>query len=150
MSRANVEGWISLDQAKALFAMAGQNFDSLQAKAATPAFTPVPLGVTASVKLDNTLRTIDSRNVVAKLEGSVPALKDQYVIYTAHWDHFGIGTKVNGDSIYNGAADNASGTADCSTMAKAFTSDETPPARSILFVASPPKSRACSARSTTR
>ena len=134
MSRANVEGWITLDQAKALFTMAGQNFDSLQAKAATPAFTPVPLGVTASVKLDNTLRTIDSRNVVAKLEGSDATLKDEYVIYTAHWDHFGIGEKVNGDSIYNGAADNASGTAGLLAMAKAYSVMKTAPKRSILFL----------------
>ncbi|MDB4891367.1 MAG: peptidase [Gemmatimonadetes bacterium] len=134
MSRASVEGWISLDQAKALFTMAGQNFDSLQAKAATPAFTPVPLGVTASVKLDNTLRTIDSRNVVAKLEGSDAALKDEYVVYTAHWDHFGVGEKVNGDSIYNGAADNASGTAGLLAMAKAYVAMKTPPKRSILFL----------------
>jgi Zn-dependent M28 family amino/carboxypeptidase len=134
MSRANVEGWITLDQAKALFTMAGQNFDSLQAKAATPAFTPVPLGVTASVKLDNTLRTIDSRNVIAKLEGSDATLKDEYVIYTAHWDHFGIGEKVNGDSIYNGAADNASGTAGLLAMAKAYVAMKTPPKRSIIFL----------------
>ncbi|MEO8335755.1 MAG: M28 family metallopeptidase [bacterium] len=134
MGRSNVEGWITLDQAKALFTMAGQNFDSLQAKAATPAFTPVPLGVTASVTLDNTLRTIDSRNVVAKLEGSDAALKEEYVIYTAHWDHFGIGEKVNGDSIYNGAADNASGTAGLLVMAKAYVAMKTPPKRSILFL----------------
>ncbi|MEO7454882.1 MAG: M28 family metallopeptidase [Gemmatimonadaceae bacterium] len=134
MTRSNVEGWITLDQAKALFTMAGQNFDSLKAKAATPAFAPVALGVTASVKIENTLRTIDSRNVVAKLEGSDAALKDQYVIYTAHWDHFGVGTKVNGDSIYNGAADNASGTAGLLTMAKAFKAMKTAPKRSILFL----------------
>ncbi len=134
MGRAAVEGWISLDQAKALFTMAGQNFDSLQASAATAEFKPVPLGVTASVKLDNTLRTIDSRNVVAKLEGSDATLKDEYVIYTAHWDHFGIGEKVNGDSIYNGAADNASGTAGLLAMAKAFVAMKTPPKRSILFL----------------
>ena len=134
MSRANVEGWITIDQAKALFTMAGQNFYSLQAKAATPAFTPVPLGVTASVKIDNTLRTIDSRNVVAKLEGSDATLKDEYVVYTAHWDHFGIGEKVLGDSIYNGAADNASGTAGLLAMAKAYVAMKTPPKRSILFL----------------
>ena len=134
MSRSSVEGWITLDQAKALFSMAGQNFDSLKARAATPAFTPVPLGVTASVRLDNTLRTIDSRNVVAKLEGSDAALKEEYVIYTAHWDHFGIGVKVNGDSIYNGAADNASGTAGLLDIARAFAAMKTPPKRSILFL----------------
>jgi Zn-dependent M28 family amino/carboxypeptidase len=135
MGRANVEGWITLDQAKALFTMAGQNFDSLKAKAATAEFTPVSLGVTASVKIENKLRTIDSRNVVAKLEGSDPALKDQYMVYTAHWDHFGIGTPINGDSIYNGAADNATGTAGLLAMAKAFKAMKTPPKRSILFLA---------------
>jgi Zn-dependent M28 family amino/carboxypeptidase len=134
MSRSSVEGWITLDQAKALFAMAGQNFESLQARAATRDFKPVPLGVTASLKLDNTLRTVDSRNVVAKLDGSDPALKTEYVIYTAHWDHFGIADKVNGDSIYNGAADNASGTAGLLTVAKAYTAMKTRPRRSILFL----------------
>jgi Zn-dependent M28 family amino/carboxypeptidase len=134
LSRSAVEGWITLDQAKALFAMSGQNFDSLKARAATSAFKPVPLGVTATVKLDNTLRTVDSRNVLAKVEGSDPALKDEYVIYTAHWDHFGIGTKVNGDSIYNGAADNASGVAGLLATAKAFAVMKTPPKRSILFL----------------
>ncbi len=134
MSRSAVEGWITVDQARALATMAGQDFDSLKARAATPAFTPVALGVTASVKLDNTLRTIDSRNVMAKVDGSDPALKDQYVIYTAHWDHFGIGAKVDGDSIYNGAADNASGTSGLLVMARAFAAMKTPPRRSILFI----------------
>jgi Zn-dependent M28 family amino/carboxypeptidase len=134
MSRSSVEGWITLDQARALFAMAGQNFDSLDARAATREFKPVPLGVTASVKLENKLRTIDSRNVVAKLEGSDPALKSEYVIYTAHWDHFGIGEKVKGDSIYNGALDNASGVAGLLTLGKAFAAMKPAPKRSILFL----------------
>ena len=133
--RSNVEGWITLDKAKALFAMAGQNFDSLKAKAASPDFQPVPLGVTASVRLRNKLRTVNSRNVVARLAGSDTALSDEYVIYTAHWDHFGIGTPVNGDSIYNGAADNATGTAGLLTLAKAYAAMPTPPDRSILFLA---------------
>lgn len=135
MSRSDVEGWISLPQAKALFAMAGQDFDSLKTSAATRESTPVPLGVTASVTLRNALRTIDSRNVIAKLEGSDPALKDEYVVYTAHWDHFGVGDKVDGDSIYNGALDNATGTAGLLAMAKAFKAMPTPPKRSILFLA---------------
>jgi Zn-dependent M28 family amino/carboxypeptidase len=135
MSRCDVEAWMTLDKAKALFAMAGQDFDKLKAAAATREFTPVPLGVTASVTLANALRTLDSRNVVAKLEGSDPVLKDEYVIYTAHWDHFGIGTKVNGDSIYNGALDNASGTAGLLAIAKAFAAMPTPPKRSIVFLA---------------
>ncbi len=134
MNRSEVEGWISLDQAKALFTLAGQDFAALERKAATKDFTPVPLGVTASVTLQNTLRTVDSRNVVAMLDGSDPALKNEYVIYTAHWDHFGIGEKVKGDSIYNGASDNATGTAGLLAMAKAFAAAKTAPKRSILFL----------------
>src|SRR6185503_2405658 len=107
MGRVNVEGWITLEQAKALLQMGGQDFDALRKQAATREFKPVPLGVTASMTIRNTLRTVDSQNVVAKLEGSDPALKDEYVIYTAHWDHLGVGPDVNGDHIYNGANDNA-------------------------------------------
>jgi Zn-dependent M28 family amino/carboxypeptidase len=77
---------------------------------------------------------VNSRNVVARLVGSDSARRDEYVVYTAHWDHFGIGEKVNGDSIYNGAADNASGTAGLLTLAKAFAAMKTPPDRSILFL----------------
>ena len=133
-SRSNVEGWITLDHAKKLFALAGQNFDSLKAHAATPGFQPVPLGVTATVQLRNKLRTVNSRNVVARVVGSDSARRDEYVIYTAHWDHFGIGEPVNGDSIYNGAADNATGTAGLLTLAKAYAAMKTPPKRSILFL----------------
>ncbi|MDQ6611403.1 MAG: M28 family metallopeptidase [Gemmatimonadota bacterium] len=134
MSRVEVEGWLTVDQAKALFAMAAQNFDSLKAKAATAEFKPVPLGVTASIKIENKLRTIDSRNVVAKVEGSDPKLKDEYVVYSAHWDHFGIGEKVNGDSIYNGAYDNASGTAGLLAIGAAFQAMKVKPKRSILLL----------------
>ncbi|MDB4913318.1 MAG: peptidase [Gemmatimonadetes bacterium] len=135
ITRSSVEGWITLDQARSLFTMAGQNFDSLKARAATPEFKPVPLGVTAHLRIENTLRMIDSRNVVAKLEGSDAKLKDEYVVYSAHWDHFGVGEKINGDSIYNGAYDNASGVAGLLNLAKAFKAMKTPPKRSILFVA---------------
>jgi Zn-dependent M28 family amino/carboxypeptidase len=135
MGRSDVEGWITLDQAKALFTMAGQNFDSLKARAATREFRPVPLGVTASVQLQNRMREIESRNVVAKLEGSDATLKNEYVVYTAHWDHFGVGEPVNGDSIYNGAEDNATGTAGLLTVAAAFKAMPTAPKRSILFLA---------------
>ncbi|MBV6522557.1 MAG: hypothetical protein MNPFHGCM_02705 [Gemmatimonadaceae bacterium] len=134
MGRSDVEGWITLDQAEALFVMAGQDFEALKASAATREFKPVALGVTATVRLSNALRTIDSRNVVARLEGSDPVLRDEYVVYTAHWDHFGISDPVNGDSIYNGAEDNASGTAGLLAVAKAFVTMKTPPKRSILFL----------------
>src|SRR5580765_7020335 len=105
MSRVAIEGWISNDWGRRLLKMAGQDFDALKKQAATREFKPVPLGVTASMTIRNTLRTIDSQNVVAKLEGSDPALKDQYVIYTAHWDHLGTDPSLKGDTIYNGAED---------------------------------------------
>ena len=89
--RANIEGWITLDAARKLFGLAGQDYDALKKQAATRGFKPVPLGVQASMAIKNTLRTIDSRNVVAKLEGSDPQLKNEYVVYSAHWDHLGVG-----------------------------------------------------------
>jgi len=133
MSRPSIEGWITLDAAKRLLAMAGQDFTALEKAASQRSFKPVPLGVTASMAISNTLRTVDSRNVVAKLDGSDPALKDQFVVYTAHWDHFGIGDPVNGDRIYNGARDNASGVAAMLEVARAFTQARPQPKRSILF-----------------
>jgi Zn-dependent M28 family amino/carboxypeptidase len=134
MGRAAVEGWITLDQARKLFAMAGQDYDALKKQALTREFKPVPLGVTASVTLPNAIRTVDSRNVVGKLEGSDPKLKDEYVVYTAHWDHFGIGIPVNGDRIYHGAQDNASGVGGVIEIARAFTKLPVPPRRSVLFL----------------
>jgi Zn-dependent M28 family amino/carboxypeptidase len=134
MGKANVEGWITLDAAKKLFAMAGQDFDALKKQALTREFKPVPLGVTASMAVANTLRTIDSRNVVAKLEGSDPALKDEYVVYSAHWDHLGVGAPVNGDTIYNGALDNATGVATVLEIAKALKQVQPQPKRSVLFL----------------
>jgi Zn-dependent M28 family amino/carboxypeptidase len=133
--RSTIEGWLSLDQAKALFAMAGQDFDALKAKAATRDFAPVPLGVSASMTIKNKLRTVSSRNVVAKLPGSDPALRDEYLVYTAHWDHFGVGDKIAGDSIYNGALDNASGTAALLALARSLKKLDPAPKRSILFLA---------------
>jgi Zn-dependent M28 family amino/carboxypeptidase len=85
--------------------------------------------------IKNTLRTIESKNIVAKLEGSDPKLKDEYVIYTAHWDHLGIGPAVNGDKIYNGAKDNAVGVGGLLEIARAFTKLPVAPKRSILFLA---------------
>jgi Zn-dependent M28 family amino/carboxypeptidase len=135
MSRAAVEGWITLDQAKALCAMAGQNFDALKKAAVTREFQPVPLGVSASVTLHNTIRTIDSRNVAGRIEGSDPALKDEYVVYTAHWDHFGIGAPIGGDRIYHGAVDNATGIAGMIEIGRAFAAMPVAPRRSILMLA---------------
>jgi Zn-dependent M28 family amino/carboxypeptidase len=131
MSRPAIEGWITLDSAKALLKSAGQDFDALKQKAATREFKPVPLGVTASMTVQNKLRTINSRNVIAKLEGSDPKLKDEYVVYTAHWDHFG----KNADGVFHGAEDDGLGCAALIEMARAFTKLPAPPRRSILFLA---------------
>jgi Zn-dependent M28 family amino/carboxypeptidase len=134
MGRVAIEGWVTLDQGRKLLKMASYDFDALKKQAATREFKPIPLGVTASMTITNTLRTVDSRNVVAKLEGGDPMLKDEYVVYTAHWDHLGIGPDVDGDPIYNGALDNASGTGSLIEIARAFTKLPAPPKRSILFL----------------
>ena len=131
MGRSPVEAWVSLDAAKKLLQMGGQDFDKLKALAATRDFKPVPLGVTASMTLQNKLNTINSQNVVAKIEGSDPARKDEYVVYTAHWDHFG----KRDEGIFHGAEDNAMGTSALIEVARAFTKLPSPPRRSILFLA---------------
>ncbi len=133
MSKASIEGWITTDAARKLLALGGQDFDALKKQALSRDFKPVPLGVKASMAIANKLRTIDSRNVVAKLEGSDPTLKDEYVVYSAHWDHLGVGAPVNGDRIYNGAVDNASGVGTVLEIARAL--KQAPAAkRSFLFL----------------
>jgi Zn-dependent M28 family amino/carboxypeptidase len=134
MDRVQVEGWITLDQGRALLQMAGQDFDALKTAAATREFTPVPLGVTASMTIKNTLRTVNSKNVVARLDGADPRLKNEYVIYTAHWDHLGVGPAVAGDTIYNGAKDNAVGVGGVLEIGRAMTKLPAPPKRSIVFL----------------
>jgi len=135
MGRPAVEGWITTDRAKELFTAGGQDFDALKKVAITKDFKPVTLSAKANFDIKNTLREINSANVVAKVEGSDPALKNEYVIYTAHWDHLGRDPKLQGDQIFNGALDNASGTAALLEIAEAFTKLSTPPKRSLLFLA---------------
>jgi Zn-dependent M28 family amino/carboxypeptidase len=135
MSRVNVEGWITTDAAKRLFRGAGQEFDDLKKAATRRDFKPVDLKAKAVLKIDQKLRYINSANVVGKLEGADPKLKDEYVIYTAHWDHFGIGeANEKGDKIYNGALDNATGCAALLELIQAFKALPAPPKRSILFL----------------
>jgi Zn-dependent M28 family amino/carboxypeptidase len=132
LGKPKMEAWITLEKARELFTLAGQDFDALKKQAATREFRPVPLDVTASVRFRNKIRTINSRNVLAKIQGRA-ILKDEYIIYTAHWDHLGIGKPVNGSRIYHGAVDNASGVAALIELARAFKKG-TPPERSILFL----------------
>ena len=131
-NRVPVEGWMTVDKVKELFADAGLNFDSLHAAARTKEFHPVTLNATATWDIKNRVRKITSKNVVAKLEGSTKP--DEYVIYTAHWDHLGRDTTLKGDQIYNGALDNASGSSGLLEIAKAYTKLSPPPERSILFL----------------
>ena len=134
MGRLAVESWITSDFATKLFRAAGLDLDKLIAAAARRDFKPVPLGVHARLTIHNSLHTIDSHNVIAKVAGSGSELKDSYVIYTAHWDHFGIGPEVNGDKIYHGAVDNASGTAALLEIARAYKTLPRPPRRTILLL----------------
>ena len=133
MSRVAVEGWLHLDAANEVFAMAGLDYEELKAAAASPDFEAVPMGVNASVAIQNTIERSTSNNVLALLEGSDRA--DEYVIYTSHWDHLGMDPNLEGDQIYNGALDNASGTAGLLELAEAFVSLDQKPSRSILFLA---------------
>jgi Zn-dependent M28 family amino/carboxypeptidase len=135
MNRVAVESWITNDRARELFTAGGQDFDALKKAAVSKDFKPVALNAKANFQVKNSLREINSNNVIAKLEGSDPALKNEYVIYTAHWDHLGKDPKLQGDQIFNGALDNASGTAAMLEIADAFTKLATPPKRSILFLA---------------
>ena len=132
-TRAAVEGWITLEKAKELFAACGQDLDALQKAAATKDFRPVPLEATASFRVENEIRRVASRNVVAKLTGLHPERRDEVVVYSAHWDHLGR-IDVAGDEICNGAVDNASGSAGLLEIARAFKYRTQAPPRSVLFL----------------
>jgi Zn-dependent M28 family amino/carboxypeptidase len=130
--RVPVEGWMTAEKAKELFRDAGFDFDSLQTAARHKDFKPLDLKAKATWDLKVKVRKIESMNVVARLEGTTK--KDEYVIYTAHWDHLGRDTSLKGDQIFNGALDNASGSAGLLEIAKAYTKLTPPPERSILFL----------------
>ncbi|MGV7121033.1 M28 family metallopeptidase [Sphingopyxis sp. 550A] len=126
-------GWIQLAKAKELLASAGQDFDKLRAAAGKKGFKAVPLtGVKASFGFDNQIAKKMSHNVIGVLPGA--KRPDEYVLYTAHWDHLGRCTPVNGDDICNGAVDNASGVAGLVTLAQAYQKAPAPD-RSIVFLA---------------
>lgn len=131
MNRTVIEGWISLDKAKSLFKMSGQS-DDLMARAKEKGFKAVDLGLTTSLTVKNKIKKSVSYNVLAKVTGG--KRQDEAIIYSAHWDHLGIGEKVKGDSIYNGAVDNATGVASLLELATAFKKLPNKPGRSILFI----------------
>jgi Zn-dependent M28 family amino/carboxypeptidase len=134
-NRVQVEAWMTLDKTKEVLRAAGFDFDSLKRAALSRDFRPVALGARATFRIRNGVRPIRSRNVIAKLPGADSTRRDEYVVYTAHWDHLGRDTTREGDQIFNGALDNASGVAQMLEIADAFTKLAVPPQRSILFLA---------------
>jgi Zn-dependent M28 family amino/carboxypeptidase len=132
-STVPIQGWITRDVAAALFKSSGLDFDEMKKKALEQDFKPVPLGIKASVEVKNKMRTVDSKNVIGVLEGAEKP--DEYIVFTAHWDHLGIGEPQNGDKIYHGAVDNASGVASIMEIARAATKIQPRPKRSLVFMA---------------
>lgn len=125
------EGWVTLPIAKQLFTLAGLDGDAWMEKASLPDFQPIPLEIKASSEISVEVNYDQSKNAIALIEGS--KRPDEYLIYTAHWDHLGIGkADETGDSIYNGALDNASGVAALLALGKGFQSD--PPERSVVLL----------------
>ena len=127
--------WVTEGSARAALASAGFNLDSLSRAAARRDFRPVSTGLRASARVRSTLRHVQSENVVGRLPGREPRTAAQAVLITSHWDHKGIGPIVRGDSIYNGAEDNASGVAAMLGVAEAMAQASTRTWRSIVFIA---------------
>jgi Zn-dependent M28 family amino/carboxypeptidase len=133
-----VPGWIHLDRAKEMMAAAGHDFDKLKQAALSKDFRPVSLGGSATFHIRNVVRELKTHNVVALVEGSDPVLKHEYVVYSAHWDHFGVDPTLPGPKtkqVYHGALDNASGTAALVELARAYQALPVPPRRSVLIMA---------------
>lgn len=131
--RAAVEGWLTHDAAKQVFAAADMNLDQMEKAAATRGFKAKPLGLDASVAFDNRIAHVMSHNVVGMIAGRTHP--DQAIIYSAHWDHLGTKPNNSGDKIYNGARDDASGVAGLLELAQAFGKLKPAPERSVLFLA---------------
>ncbi|HLN54744.1 MAG TPA: M28 family metallopeptidase [Bacteroidales bacterium] len=127
------KGWLTSDAAKQLFTVAGVEFEKTVQAAATRGFRAIPLNTSASLQFRNSVEHVKSNNVAALWKGSDRS--DECIIYTAHWDHLGINPDFEGDSILNGAVDNATGIAGLLGIAKAFTSLPERQERSILFLA---------------
>ena len=129
-----LRGWVTREVAGEIVGMAGHDLDHLMAAATRRDFQPVPLGVNASTVIHNTTRRMTGYNVVGVIDGSDPARAGEYICYSAHLDHLGMG-EGEGDIIYNGAVDNASGVAALLNLATAIGSmpERVRPARSFMF-----------------
>ena len=130
-----VAAWITQPVAEKLLRLGGQDLTRLTEEAHSRAFKPVPLGVRVSGRIASTLREVTTYNVLARVLGSDPRLREEAVIYSAHHDHLGIGVPKNGDAIYNGAIDNATGVGVLLELARVWSSSEARPKRSLLFLA---------------
>ena len=128
-----VRGWITDERATSLLRDAGLDLAKLRDQAASRAFRPVATGIMLDLHFTNAVQHLASENVVGVVRGRDPTLSKQYVALSAHWDHLGIGAPANGDSIYNGASDNASGVADLLAVARAAAASP-PTRRSLLFI----------------
>ena len=135
MDAVSARSWITLDVAKKIVADCGQDFDALKKTAIAKDFRPIALTAKANIQIKQQIREFKSHNVIGTLEGSDPKLRDEHVIYTAHWDHLGRHPELQGDQIFNGAIDNASGVASVIQIAAAFMKVNPPPKRSVLFMA---------------
>ncbi len=135
MDAVEARSWITLDSARKLLADCGQNFEALKKSAIKRDFRPLTLKAKANIEIKQQLRSFKSDNVIGKLDGSDPKFRDEYVIYSAHWDHLGRHPELQGDQIFNGAIDNASGVASLLQLAAAFKKLNPPPKRSVLFMA---------------
>ena len=131
IERSALEGWIHLDVAEQLFARMGTNYAEMKAKALSKDFQPIPMeGMQLSATMINELRVSDSHNVVGYVEGS--EMPNEYVLIMGHWDHMGMNPTLEGDQIFNGAVDNATGTAAVMHMAETFSKRQ--PKRSVVFI----------------
>ena len=127
-------GWVTQEAGAKILALGGHTVPELLAASNSRDFRPIPLGTRIHVSLHSAVEDEDTRNVIGKFPGSDPALKSEVVVFTAHWDHLGVGRPVNGDSIYNGAVDNASGCGILLDIARAWAGLEQKPRRSALFL----------------
>lgn len=130
-----ISGLMTVGSARRIFTAAGHDLEKLEASAARSDFKVILTPARVNISITNKLRNIVSQNVVARIEGSDPRLKNEYVVYSSHWDHLGKDTSLKGDQIYNGAIDDAIGTSQLLEIARGFAKLTKKPKRSILFIA---------------
>lgn len=132
IERSPLQGWITYPAAEQLMSTAGLDKEEMLQTALSPDFEPVPLGLKTSAKMNNTFERGVSQNVIAIIEGS--ERPEEYIVYSTHWDHLGVRAPIDGDSIYNGAVDNATGTAILLEIARTVQNMDERPERSLVFL----------------